>query len=50
MIYDVRSELFKRFLVSYANLKKDKIRDMLNSITLKTDFNPQKPMGTATSV
>jgi hypothetical protein len=50
MIYDVRSELFKRFLVFYANLRKEKIREMLNNITLKPDFNPQKPMGAATSV
>ena len=50
MIYDVRSVLFKRFLISSVNLRKEKIREMLNSMTLKPDFNPQKPMGAATSV
>ncbi len=49
MIYDVRSQLFKRFVVSYANTKKEALREILNSMTLKPDFNPQKSIS-ATSV
>lgn len=49
MIYDVKSQLFKRFLVSTVTLKKDTLRDMLNSIALKADFNQQKPVGQPTS-
>ena len=50
MIYDVRSQFFKRFLVSCASAKKDAIREILNSITMKAETNTQKPMGSATSV
>jgi len=49
MIYDIKSKLFQRFLISSITLKKDVMRDILNSIALKGDFNQQKPTGQATS-
>jgi hypothetical protein len=50
MIYDIRSYQFKRFLVSGYSAKKDALLEMLNSITLHTEYNQAKPMGAATSV
>lgn len=49
MIYDVRSELFKRFVVSGFVAKKDTMREMLASMTFHADYNKSKPSPTATS-
>lgn len=47
MIYDVRSQLFQRFLASCATVKKS---ELLARFVTGPEMNPQKPVGPSGSV
>lgn len=47
MIYDIRSDLFRSFLVSYGSGKKEA---MPKSMTLVAEYNQAKPTGPSGSV
>lgn len=53
MIYDIRSQLFQRFLVSCATMKKSELLARLipdNGAGAGAGANPQKPVGPSGSV
>ena len=50
MIYDVRSQLFRRFLVSCASMKRSELLAQFIPGDTGAGMNPQKPLGSSGSV